>query len=101
MQTYGSPIFIGSLRLRKNAPLFHKSPTNEIEHPWRVCPNSLVIKLPFGRGIVVGKWRANKDHWENSLMEILNGRELDFEETITGNSQDLSEDRESLGYARV
>lgn len=86
MQTHGKPFFIGFLHLKPEAPRFERKPTNEIEHPWRVCPQSLVVKLPRGRGMVIGRWRKSKVHWEQSLMEIIQGREFDFEKAITGNS---------------
>ncbi len=99
MQTYGRPLFVGFIHLKPEAPRFEVKPTNEIEHPWRVCPDSLVVKLPKGRGMVLGRWRKSKVHWEQSLMEILKGREIDFEETIAGNAENISASREDLGHA--
>lgn len=80
MQTYGKYIFVGFMYLKKEAPYFHVELTAEIEYPWRVCPKTLIIKLPKKRGMVVGFWRKNLKPWQESLMEILKGREIGFAE---------------------
>ena len=96
MQTHGKYIFIGFNYLREDAPRHHRAPTTEIEHPWRVCTSSHVFKLPGNRGVVVGRWRKNIRPWEETVLEILKGRETDFETTIKSSrtariAEDVSE----------
>lgn len=99
MQTYGKPVFFGFLRLRSDAPLFQKVPTTEIEYPWRYCPKSIIITLRFPLwicGLVLGKWKDNDRPWNETVLEILKGRELE-KETTTGTPENVPEDRENLG----
>jgi hypothetical protein len=97
VQTHGRPFFVGFNYLRSDAPIIHLAPTTEIEYPWRVCPKSLVIKLPKGRGMVMGKWKFNVRPWEETLLEILKGREIYFaEEEGQGNTA-----KQSLEYTGI
>jgi hypothetical protein len=102
VQTYGKYIFVGLNHLKPDAPYFHLAPTHEIEHPWRICRKSLVIRLLCGKGLVIGLWRKNKEHWEKSLMEILKGRVVDIQETTASNAgitEDIPANRENLGLS--
>src|ERR1700683_2359614 len=100
MQTYGKPFFIGFNYLKSDSPIFHLAPTTEIEHPWRVCPKSLVIRLPKSRGIVIGKWRSNIRPWEETLLEILKGREIYFaQEENSGEGTGSPADLEYAGIS--
>src|SRR5215467_2824432 len=98
MQTYGNHIFAGKLYLKKNAPLFHLAPTTEIEYPWRVCKNSLVIKYFPKRGIVLGMWQKNNREWHETVLDILEGRYVDIKEAAKAGT-DQSEISGDLEYA--
>lgn len=94
MQTHGKYLFVGLNYLKPDAPIFHTAPTHEIEHPWRICPNSWIIKLPNSRGLVVGWWKKNPGEWNESLMEILKGREVAFTEEVRSIFTSSGEDME-------
>ena len=58
------PAFWQIIRLSKDAPIIHMAPTTEIEHPYRES-TSLILRLPFGRGLVIGWWQnSGKDEFE-------------------------------------
>lgn len=58
------PAFVQFIRLSKDAPIIHTAPTTEIEDPYRES-NSLILRLPFRRGIVLGWWQeSGKDEFD-------------------------------------
>jgi hypothetical protein len=59
--------------------------TQEIEEPFRTTDNALIVRLPFYRALVVGKWTGYKTE-EQALEKAIEGRVLtdeDFEEGWT------------------
>ena len=88
---HGEHLFTGIIYVR-GAPLIHVAPTTEIEHPWRKCKRSVIIRLWKGKALVLGFWRDNDKPWHDSLLEAVNGRIMDDQERqeikgLTGESE--------------
>jgi len=50
-------VFVHSIYLTENAPLFHTAETQELDDPFRTSPHSIVLRLwPSRRGVVLGWW---------------------------------------------
>lgn len=65
------PAFVQFIRLKKDAPIIHTATTHELEDPYRES-TSLVLRLPFGRGLVIGWWHeSGKDEFE-ALASAIN-----------------------------
>jgi hypothetical protein len=59
--------------------------TQEIAEPFRTCNNALIIRLPFYKALVFGKWTGQLDE-EQALEKAIQGRVLkdeDFQEGWT------------------
>lgn len=59
--------------------------TQEITNPFRTTDNALIIRLPFHRALVLGKWTGYLNE-EDALEKAIQGRILkdeDFEEGWT------------------
>lgn len=102
MQTYGNKRFIGLMRLSRKAPWKHRTTTTEIEYPWRVCQDSLIIRIkPLGWGIVTGIWEDNKEPWHESLATAIGARELDFEDKIEAPDFESASKNQDVEYSCV
>lgn len=52
--------FIHTIYLIEGAPLVHLFPTQELDEPFRVSKNSIVVRLwPSRRGVVLGWWKSS------------------------------------------
>lgn len=76
--------FWGIVKVKWNTPLYHTAPTTEIEHPFRVCPKSKIIRLSFGRAMILGKWQTGADEhseeYASHLLSAILGREIETEQ---------------------
>lgn len=59
------------VRLSKDAPIIHTAPTTELEEPYRES-TSLVLRLPFGRGLVIGWWHESGKNEFEALASAIN-----------------------------
>lgn len=73
--------------------------TQEIEPPYRMA-TPWIVRLPFNKAIVFGKWSGNLRHEEDALNRAMQGRVLtdeDFQEGWTAPAyQTAEEDSEHL-----
>lgn len=61
------PLFFQFIRLSKGTPLVHKGTTVEIEHPFRICRNSLIVRLPGRWAVVLGIFRATVEDEDEAM----------------------------------
>lgn len=67
--------------------------TQEIEEPFRTTDNALIVRLPFHKALVFGKWTGYKNE-EEALERAIQGRVLkdeDFEEGWTAPAYKVAE----------
>lgn len=83
-------LFWHSTRLKKGTPVFHRAPTRETDYPFRVS-NSVVVKLPFGRGVVLGWWRpSGLDEYEALIQAVRMNHELDDQDAANFTNPDVT-----------
>lgn len=73
--------------------LFVTGYTQEISEPFRTTDNALIIRLPFHKALVIGKWTGVLDE-EQALEKAIQGRVLkdeDFEEGWTAPAYKVTE----------
>ena len=81
--------------------LIVKGWTQEISEPFRTS-EPWIIRLPFYRALIIGKWTGFKDSEEEALNNAIQRRDLtddDFQEEagwVPSPNQDSEEDSESL-----
>jgi hypothetical protein len=68
--------FFHFVRVQPGSPIFHTAPTVEIEEPFRRS-DSLVVRLPFRRAIVLGWWEDTGWDADTALMEAVWGWGID------------------------
>lgn len=74
------PFFTHRIKLLKKSPLVHRYPSHEMDEPYR-WSNSLILRLPWSeQGLVLGFWRATNRTEEQTLLEALEGRQMDDRE---------------------
>ena len=83
----GKKHFVQYFRLpaKWNGKFFVKGETQEIQHPFRWA-EPIMIRLPFYRVLVIGKWIDAMQDEETALNKAMQGRVLkdeDFEEGWT------------------
>ena len=74
--------------------------TQEIEEPYRTA-TPLIIRLPFYRALIIGKWTGSQPDEETALNNALQGRVLtdeDFEEEKGWTPAPISYPEESGEY---
>lgn len=68
------PLFVYTMRLPKQFPMFYLAPTQEIDSPFRRSNRSLVIHI--GRhALVIGRWRHSGLDEEKALLASIEGVE--------------------------
>lgn len=68
--------FFHVVKVEKDTPLHHRYPTQEIDYPYRLCPQSHILRLwPARIGVVLGKWLKDMPmrDWEDSLIGAVQG----------------------------
>lgn len=63
----------------KGLYLFDVAPTNEIEWPYRKCKHSVILRLPKGRALVIGRWSWSVVSEAQALIDALEGINLGFQ----------------------
>lgn len=69
-------LFVHMIRVLPGTVLVHRAQTVEIEPPYRFG-RPLVIRLPFGRALVIGWWLASNWDEEEALFEAVSGWGID------------------------
>jgi hypothetical protein len=77
--------------------------TQEIEEPFRTAA-PLIVRLPFHRALVLGKWTGQQTDEESALNNATQGRLLtyeDFEEGWTPAPEQVTEENLEDFYSRT
>lgn len=83
--------------LAPSAPLLHIAPTNEIVPPFRKSPNSRILKIWPGIGLVFGRWYPTNRREQEALIDAIIGRtDAMTTDDIRDNAHRFDEDLDDL-----
>lgn len=72
--------FWHTISLKKKSDLYHRSPSHEVEAPYR-WSNSVILRIPWSSyGLVLGHWQATSRTEEQMLLDALQGRQMTDDE---------------------